>query len=142
MRDRLEEGDHRADENNEHHRVADLHTGIELLERVDDRLAENLPVEEAPRLSHTVGALWGAFPVATAVAELDAAREGQLGRSCGRAPSEELAVDELLDDRAERDGREEREAADDEDDADHEADEHAVVGPEGADRLGDGALYR
>ena len=55
MRDRLDEGDHRSDENNEHHRVADLHPGVELLEGVDDRLAEDLAVEEASRLGHTVG---------------------------------------------------------------------------------------
>ncbi len=62
MRDRLDEGDHRADENNEHHRVADLHPGVELLEGADDRLAEDLAVEEASRLGHTVGHTWRRVP--------------------------------------------------------------------------------
>jgi len=97
-------------------------------------LSENLAVEEASCLGHSV---WSALRRGRGVhrvAELAPFR-GSVDSFMWRAPSKELAVDKLLDDRSERDSGEEGEAADDHDDADHEAHEHAVVGAEGAERL-------
>ena len=53
--DGLDEGDDRADEHHEHDRVADLDAGFELLERVDQGLAQDLAVEEAAGLGDAVG---------------------------------------------------------------------------------------
>ena len=54
MRDRLGEGDDRADQDHEHDGVAYLHAGVELFERVDDRLGEDLAVEQAAGLGDAV----------------------------------------------------------------------------------------
>ena len=124
--DGLDEGDDGADQNHEHDGVLDLVPGVELLERVDQRMAEDLAVEEAPGLGHTVGRWSSAAAVVV---------------SSGSS-SEELSVAELLDDGAEGDGREEGEAADDHDHADDQADEHAVVGLERAQRFRDDVLGR
>ena len=54
MGDGLDERHHRADEHDEHDRVLDLDPRVELLDRVDERLAQDLAVEQAPRLGHPV----------------------------------------------------------------------------------------
>ena len=67
MGDGLDEGDDRPHQHHEHHRVLDLHPGVELLERVDQRPAEDLAVEQAPGLGHAVGPAPRAAVVVAAV---------------------------------------------------------------------------
>jgi hypothetical protein len=47
VRQGLDEGDDRADQHHEHHRVLDLHPRVELLEGADDGLTQDLAVEQA-----------------------------------------------------------------------------------------------
>ncbi len=127
VRDGLDERDHGADQYHEHDGVPDLHPGVQFLERVDEGPTQNLPVEQAPGLGHPVSHRRG--------------RRRQRSLQCPRVvrpsqawSSEELSVRELLDDGTQRHGREEGQAADDQDHPDGQSDEHAVVGPEGAQR--------
>ncbi len=54
VRDGLDEGHDGPDKDDEHHRVLDLHPRIELLERVNPGLGEDLAVEKAARLGDAV----------------------------------------------------------------------------------------
>ena len=47
--------DHRADLHDEHHRVADLHARVELLEAVDQRARDDLALEQRDRLALVCG---------------------------------------------------------------------------------------
>ena len=51
--------DHRADLDDEHHRVAELHARVELLEAVDQRAHDDLALEQRDRLA-LVGRRWHA----------------------------------------------------------------------------------
>ena len=53
--DGLNQGDDRADQHHEHDRVLHLGPGVQFRDGSDQRLTENLAVEQPARLRHTVG---------------------------------------------------------------------------------------
>ena len=91
VRDRLDEGDDRADEDDEHHRVLTWTRGSSFLKESIERLAEDLAVEEAARLGHAVRD--GRRSRRLGGRDGAGGRRGGLSerRSCARSPSEELA---------------------------------------------------